>query len=151
MIKIICIGKVKESFYREAIVEYQKRLSKYTKLEIIEIPDVTTSNIEENITKEASMIKKYIGLKDYIITLEIEGTQVSSESFAQKIDSIYQTHSTVNFIIGGSYGLAQTIKQMSHWSLSFGKMTFPHQLFRVVLLEQIYRAYKINNHESYHK
>lgn len=151
MIKIICVGKIKESFYREAIIEYQKRLSKYTKLEVIELPDVTTSNIEENIRKEAIMIQKYIGPKDYVITLEIEGTQVSSETFAQKIDSIYQTNSTITFIIGGSYGLSQNIKQMSNWSLSFSKMTFPHQLFRIVLLEQIYRAYKINHHESYHK
>lgn len=151
MIKIICIGKIKESFYREAIQEYQKRLSKYTKLEIIELPDVTTSNIEENIKKEGNMIQKYINSKDYIVTLEIEGTQVSSESFANKIDSIYQTNSTITFIIGGSYGIDSRIKQMSHWSLSFSKMTFPHQLFRVVLLEQIYRAYKIQNHESYHK
>ena len=151
MIKIICVGKIKESFYREAIIEYQKRLSKYTKLEVIELPDVTTSNIEENIRKEAIMIQKYIGQKDYVITLEIEGTQVSSETFAQKIDSIYQTNSTITFIIGGSYGLSQNIKQMSNWSLSFSKMTFPHQLFRIVLLEQIYRAYKINHHESYHK
>lgn len=151
MIKIICVGKIKESFYREAIIEYQKRLSKYTKLEVIELPDVTTSNIEENIRKEAIMIQKYIGPRDYVITLEIEGTQVSSEKFAQKIDSIYQTNSTITFIIGGSYGLSQNIKQMSNWSLSFSKMTFPHQLFRIVLLEQIYRAYKINHHESYHK
>ena len=151
MIKIICVGKIKESFYREAIIEYQKRLSKYTKLEVIELPDITTSNIEENIRKEAIMIQKYIGPKDYVITLEIEGTQVSSEKFAQKIDSIYQTNSTITFIIGGSYGLSQNIKQMSNWSLSFSKMTFPHQLFRIVLLEQIYRAYKINHHESYHK
>lgn len=151
MIKIICVGKIKESFYREAIIEYQKRLSKYTKLEVIELPDVTTSNIEENIRKEAIMIQKYIGPRDYVITLEIEGTQVSSETFAQKIDSIYQTNSTITFIIGGSYGLSQNIKQMSNWSLSFSKMTFPHQLFRIVLLEQIYRAYKINHHESYHK
>ncbi len=151
MIKIICVGKIKESFYREAIIEYQKRLSKYTKLEVIELPDITTSNIEENIKKEAIMIQKYIGPKDYVITLEIEGTQVSSEKFAQKIDSIYQTNSTITFIIGGSYGLSQNIKQMSNWSLSFSKMTFPHQLFRIVLLEQIYRAYKINHHESYHK
>lgn len=151
MIKIICVGKIKESFYREAIIEYQKRLSKYTKLEVIELPDITTSNIEENIRKEAIMIQKYIGPKDYVITLEIEGTQVSSEKFAQKIDAIYQTNSTITFIIGGSYGLSQNIKQMSNWSLSFSKMTFPHQLFRIVLLEQIYRAYKINHHESYHK
>lgn len=118
MIKIICIGKIKELFYREAIQEYQKRLSKYTKLEIIELPDVTTSNIEENIKKEGNMIQKYINPKDYIVTLEIEGTQVSSESFANKIESIYQTNSTITFIIGGSYGLDSRIKQMSHWSLS---------------------------------
>lgn len=151
MIKIICVGKVKESFYREAIQEYQKRLSKYTKLEIIEVPDSTTNRPEENRQKEGELIQKYIGARDYIVTLEIEGKQMSSETFSQKIESIYQTNSTITFIIGGSDGIADQLKQKSHFALSFSKMTFPHQLFRVILLEQIYRAYKIQNHETYHK
>lgn len=151
MIKLICVGKVKESFYRDAIQEFQKRLSKYTKLEIIEIPDVTLDNIDENIKREGQMIEKQIGPKDYVITLEIDGKQLTSVELSQKIDQIFQTNSTITFIIGGSYGLDPKIKNRSHFALSFSKMTFPHQLFRVILLEQIYRSFKILNHESYHK
>ncbi len=151
MIKIICVGKIKEKFYREAVLEFQKRLSKYTKLEIIELNDITTNQIEENKKREAINIQKYINERDYIITLEIEGHQLSSEELAQKIDSIYQTNSTITFIIGGSYGLDDSIKKRSNYSLSFSKLTFPHQLFRIILLEQIYRSYKILHHESYHK
>ena len=151
MIKIICVGKIKEKFYREAVLEFQKRLSKYTKLEIIELNDITTNQIEENKKREAINIQKYINERDYIITLEFEGHQLSSEELAQKIDSIYQTNSTITFIIGGSYGLDDSIKKQSNYSLSFSKLTFPHQLFRIILLEQIYRSYKILHHESYHK
>ena len=151
MIKIICVGKVKESFYREAIQEYQKRLSKYTKLEIIEVPDSTTNRPEENRQKERELIQKYIGARDYIVTLEIEGRAFSSEQLAEKIDDLFQNYSTITFVIGGSYGLDASIKEKSDLSLSFSKMTFPHQLFRILLLEQIYRSYKIIHHESYHK
>ena len=126
-------------------------MSKYTKLEIIELNDITTNQIEENKKREAINIQKYINERDYIITLEIEGHQLSSEELAQKIDSIYQTNSTITFIIGGSYGLDDSIKKQSNYSLSFSKLTFPHQLFRIILLEQIYRSYKILHHESYHK
>lgn len=151
MIKIICVGKIKESFYREAILEFQKRLSKYTKLELIEVADITGQNLDENMRKEAISIEKQIGPKDYVITLEIDGKQVTSPELATKIDQVFQTNSTITFIIGGSYGLDDVIKKKSHFALSFSKMTFPHQLFRVILLEQIYRSFKILNHESYHK
>ena len=151
MIKIICVGKIKESFFREAIKEYQKRLSKYTKLEIIELPDYTNGNAQENKKKEALLIQKQIGPKDYVITLEIEGRTFSSEQIAEKIDDLFQNYSTITFVIGGSYGLDASIKEKSDLSLSFSKMTFPHQLFRILLLEQIYRSYKIIHHESYHK
>lgn len=151
MIKIICVGKIKESFFREAIQEYQKRLSKYTKLEIIELPDYTNGNAQENQKKEALLIQKQIGPKDYVITLEIEGRVFSSEQLAEKIDNLFQNYSTITFVIGGSYGLDASIKEKSDLSLSFSKMTFPHQLFRILLLEQIYRSYKIIHHESYHK
>lgn len=151
MIKIICVGKIKESFFREAIREYQKRLSKYTKLEIIELPDYTNGNAQENQKKEALLIQKQIGPKDYVITLEIEGRTFSSEQLAEKIDDLFQNYSTITFVIGGSYGLDVSIKEKSDLSLSFSKMTFPHQLFRILLLEQIYRSYKIIHHESYHK
>ena len=101
--------------------------------------------------KEKELIEKYIGSKDYVITLEIDGNMLSSIEFAKKIDSVFNTNSTITFIIGGSYGLHELIKQRSNYKLSFSKLTFPHQLFRVNLLEQIYRCYKINNNEAYHK
>jgi 23S rRNA (pseudouridine1915-N3)-methyltransferase len=151
MIKIICVGKIKEKFLVSAIEEYSKRLSKYTKIEIIELPDYDINNKDIVLEKEKENILKHINNKDYIITLEIEGSQLSSEDFAKKIDKIFITNPNITFIIGGSYGLHNQIKNMSDFKLSFSKFTFPHQLFRVILLEQIYRVYKINNNESYHK
>ena len=151
MIKIICVGKIKEKYLREAIEEYKKRLSKYTKLEIIEVSDIDNSSIEISLLKEKELIEKYIDSKDFIITLEIEGNMLSSVEFAKKLDSIFNINSNITFIIGGSNGLHQDIKSRSNYKLSFSKLTFPHQLFRVNLLEQIYRTFKINNNESYHK
>jgi len=151
MIKIICVGKIKEKYLVEAIEEYKKRLSKYTKLEIIEVSDIDNPSIDIVLNKEKELIQKYIEDKDYVITLEIEGNMLSSEELAKKIDSIFNTNSNITFIIGGSYGLHNDIKNRSNYKLSFSKLTFPHQLFRVNLLEQIYRTFKINNNESYHK
>lgn len=151
MIKIICVGKVKEKYLKDAIEEYEKRLSKYTKLKIIEVSDIDNPSIDIVLLKEKELIEKYIEDKDYVITMEIEGNIISSEEFAKKIDNIFNTNSNITFIIGGSYGLHQDIKNRSNYKLSFSKMTFPHQLFRVNLLEQIYRTFKINNNESYHK
>ena len=151
MIKIICVGKIKEKYLREAIEEYKKRLFKYTKLEIIEVNDIDNPNIDIVLLKEKELIEKHIGNKDYIITLEIEGNMLNSEELAKKIDNIFNTNSTITFIIGGSNGLHTDIKNRSNYKLSFSKLTFPHQLFRVNLLEQIYRTFKINNNESYHK
>lgn len=151
MIKIICVGKIKEKYLVSAIEEYRKRLSKYTKIEIIELPDYDINNKDVVLEKEKENILKHINNKDYIITLEIEGSELSSEEFAKKIDKIFITNPNITFIIGGSYGLHNQIKNMSDFKLSFSKFTFPHQLFRVILLEQIYRVYKINNNESYHK
>ena len=151
MIKIICVGKIKEKYLDDAIKEYKKRLSKYTDLEITEIPDESNLDIKNILKKEADNIIKHINSKDYIITLEIEGKNPSSVEFAEKIDNIYLINSNITFIIGGSYGLDESIKNLSNYKLSFSNMTFPHQLFRVMLLEQIYRAYKINNNEEYHK
>ena len=148
MIKIICVGKIKENYLREAILEYKKRLSKYTKLEIIELEDESKNNILE---LEKEKIIKYINSKDYIITLEIEGKELTSVELANKISNVFITNPNITFIIGGSYGLHDEIKKISNLSLSFSKLTFPHQLFRVMLLEQIYRAFKINNNETYHK
>ena len=145
MIKIICLGKLKEKYLKDAINEYTKRISKYTKIETIELPDY------DDLKKEKELIEKHIGSKDYVITLEIEGNQISSEELANKIDNIFNTNSTITFIIGSSTGLHQDIKNRSNYKLSFSKLTFPHQLFRVILLEQIYRSFKINNNETYHK
>ncbi|MBP3765827.1 MAG: 23S rRNA (pseudouridine(1915)-N(3))-methyltransferase RlmH [Bacilli bacterium] len=145
MIKILCVGKIKEKFFKDAIEEYKKRLSKYTKLEIIEVSD------NESIDKEKESLLKYINEKDYIITLEIEGKELTSIELSKKIEDILMINSNITFIIGSSNGLHDDIKKLSNFKLSFSKMTFPHQLFRVILLEQIYRAFKITNNESYHK
>ena len=151
MIKIICVGKIKEKYLSSAIDEYSKRLSKYTKLEIIEVKDYDLGNKELVLKREADEIIKYLNNKDYIITLDIDGTMIDSKELACKIDDIYNHYSNITFIIGGSYGLDDNIKNKSNYALSFSKLTFPHQLFRVILLEQIYRSFKINNNETYHK
>lgn len=151
MIKIITVGTLKEKYLQEAIKEYSKRLQKYTNLEIIEVKDEGVVEPQKAIEIESSRIEKYLNNKDYIITLEIEGKEYSSPEFAEKIRNTLIENSNITFIIGGSYGLSDSIKERSNMHLSFSKMTFPHQLFRVILLEQIYRAYKINNNESYHK
>ena len=143
MIKIICVGKLKEKYLVDACLEYTKRISKYTKIEIIELKD---SNIKE----ERDNILKYIN-KEFIITLEIEGNMLDSPTLAHKIDNIFLTNPNIIFIIGGSDGLHEDIKKISNYKLSFSNLTFPHQLFRVMLLEQIYRSFKILNNETYHK
>ena len=147
--KVICVGKIKESFFKDAILEYSKRISKYTKLEIIEVLD---EPIEKTaLKKEGERILSKIKDSDYVITLEIEGNSLSSLDFARKIENNFNSNKNLTFVIGGSYGLSDLVKQRSNYSVSFSKFTFPHQLFRVLLLEQIYRAYKINNNENYHK
>ena len=151
MIKIICVGKIKEKYLVDAINEYMKRLSKYAKINIIEVNDFDNPNKDIVLMKEKELIKKYIDERDYVITLEIDGNMLSSEELANKIDNILISNSNITFIIGGSYGLHEDIKKRSNYKLSFSKLTFPHQLFRVNLLEQLYRTYKINNNESYHK
>ena len=151
MIKVITVGNVKEKYLKDAIEEYTKRINKYDKIEIIEVKDEGMVEPVKAINLEAEKIKKHINPKDYIITMDINGKQITSEEFSNKIDSIYLETSNITFIIGGSYGLSDEIKQMSNYRLSFSKMTFPHQLFRVILLEQIYRAFKISHNESYHK
>lgn len=151
MIKIITVGSIKEKYLKDAIAEYQKRLRKYREVEILEVKDEGILPPVQAMEKEAEKIKKYISEKDYIITLEIEGKQLTSEQFSKKLEDIMISNSNITFIIGGSYGIDKSIKEISKYHLSFSKMTFPHQLFRVLLLEQIYRAYKIMNNESYHK
>ncbi len=151
MIKIITVGQLKEKYLKDAVEEYKKRLSKYTNLEIIEIKDEGLVEESKAIELEGEKINKYLDNKDYIITLEIEGKQMSSVEFSEKLERIQMENSNIVFIIGGSYGLSKSIKDKSNLKLSFSKMTFPHQLFRVILLEQIYRSFKIMNNEKYHK
>ena len=151
MIKIITVGSIKEKYLKDAIEEYTKRISKYTNIKIIEVKDEGLVEPNKAILLEEEKILKKINDRDYLITLEIEGKEYNSEEFADKFEKIQLESSNITFIIGGSYGLSQNIKSKSRLHLSFSKMTFPHQLFRVLLLEQIYRAFKINNNESYHK
>lgn len=151
MIKIICVGKIKEKFYRDALLEYEKRLRKFVKVELIQVDDEKGDHPQVVMQKERDRIQKYIHEKDYLITLEIEGTSLTSLELSKKIDELSQRYPTITFIIGGSYGLHDDIKKQSDFQLSFSKLTFPHQLFRILLLEQIYRSYKILHHEAYHK
>lgn len=157
-ITILCVGKVKEKFYRDGIDEFKKRLSRYCKLEIIEVADEKTteeaSDTEIRIVKEKEGERILKNIKDdaYVITLCIDGKQLSSEELADKIEKLgVQGTSHICFIIGGSLGLADEVIKRADFKLSFSPMTFPHQLMRVILLEQIYRAYRIINHEPYHK
>lgn len=148
MIKIICVGKIKEKYYKSAIEEYSKRLSKYTKLEIIELPDYNY-DITKTLLEEGKNILSKINDNDYVVTMEINGKEFNSVELSNFVEK--KQSNNIIFVIGGSYGLSSDVKQRSNYSMSFSKLTFPHQLFRILLLEQIYRAYKIINNESYHK
>ena len=157
-ITILTVGKIKEKYLKDAIAEYSKRLSRYAKLEIIEVadektPDNASETVETNIkNKEAERLLKYIRDDAYLITLEIKGKQLTSEELAQKIDTLgVQGTSHIIFVIGGSLGLGEEVLKRSNYALSFSKMTFPHQLMRVILSEQIYRSYRIIHGEPYHK
>lgn len=157
-IDIICVGKVKEQYLRDAIAEYSKRLGRYCKLNILEVanektPEHASEGVERQIkAKEGERIAKHIKPGAYVIALAIDGQQVTSEGFARKIDQLgIQGVSHIQFVIGGSIGMDDAILRQANYKLSFSKMTFPHQLMRVILLEQVYRAYKINAHEPYHK
>ena len=151
MIKIICIGKLKENYLKEALKDYEKRLSKYTKIEIIELADINTPDIKKSVEEEGKNILKQINNRDYVITLEIEGKMLSSTELSEKLDNINLEASNLSFIIGGSNGISEDVKKRSNFRLSFSKLTFPHGLFRIILLEQLYRTYKIRNNEKYHK
>ena len=153
-IKIVCVGKIKESYFRDAIKEYEKRLSRFCKFEIIEVNEEL---IDPNL-KNLDMVKEKEGerilqkAQGYLIALAINGNNISSEEHAKKINELsIRGVSSITYIIGGSYGLGKNVLQKVDYSLSFGKLTYPHQLMRVVLTEQIYRAYTILEGSSYHK
>ena len=145
MIKILCVGKIKEGYLQELINDYLKRISKYHKIEIIELKD------DVNYKKEIDNLLEHIKSSDYNIALDIKGKMVTSEEFASIIDKTFLTNSTITFIIGGSLGLNDEIKSKCQQIISFSHLTFPHGLFRGILLEQIYRSFKILNNEAYHK
>ena len=144
MIKIICVGKLKEKYLIDGVNDYLTRLRKYHKIDLIELAD---SNIDE----EGNEIIKHLSNRDYIISLAIKGIELSSPELAQKIDKTFITNPNITFIIGGSNGIRNDILDKSNMLLSFSKLTYPHGLFRLILLEQIYRSFKILNNESYHK
>ncbi len=150
MIKIICVGNIKEKYLKDAIKEYEKRLTKYTKLEIIEVKSLETDDINKNLKDEANNILKHIKEKDYIISLDRFGKVFDSVELSNQLEKIL-IQKDITFIIGGSNGLDKSIKNVSNDLLSFSNLTFPHQIFRILLLEQIYRSFKILNNEQYHK
>ena len=157
-VTILCVGKIKEKFYRDAISEYEKRLSRYCKLEIIEVsdektPDNASETVERQIKeKEAERMEKYLKEGSFICALAIDGKQLDSVELSEKIEKLGTGGiSHIIFLIGGSLGMSDELLKRADMKLSFSRMTFPHQLMRVILLEQIYRAYRIMNHEPYHK
>ena len=157
-INIICVGKIKEKFFKDSIDEYSKRLSRFCSLKIIElsdekIPDNCNTNIENIIkNKEGSNILSHLVKDSYVIALDLKGKEYTSISFSERLDKIYSNiNSNITFIIGGSLGLSTDVLSSANELICFSKMTFPHQLIRIFLLEQIYRAFKIINNETYHK
>ena len=155
-INIVCIGKIKENYLKDAISEYSKRISKYCSLRIIELQDeklpdkMYNSLLEQTKEKECQRIANNIKKDSYIISLDLKGKELSSEEFSKKLEDISLDNSSITFIIGGTLGLNDEIRNLSNDKICFSKMTFPHQLIRVFLLEQIYRAFKISKNETYH-
>lgn len=156
-VTVISVGKIKEKFIKDALCEYEKRLSRFCKFKSIEIPDrpipLNASESEETavLSKEGSDILSKIGKNDYVIAMCIEGKKLSSVDFAKRMSSAFMASSSITFIIGGSLGLSDEVKARSDFKLSMSDMTFPHNLARLMLTEQIYRTFKINANESYHK
>lgn len=167
-ISICCVGKIKEKFYRDAVDEYRKRLSKYCRLEILEVedektpdkgscflrkPDKAVTGLEQKILeKEGNRLKAYLKEDAYVIALDVKGSMPDSIALSEKIERLgVEGKSHIIFIIGGSLGLHESVLKSADYRLSFSAMTFPHQLMRVILLEQIYRSYRIMNNEPYHK
>lgn len=156
-IQIICVGKIKENYLKDAINEYSKRLSRYCKLTIIELPDekipdkLNNSLSNEIKSKECNNIINHLKKDSYVIALDLTGKQYSSEDFSSEIEKISMINSNITFIIGGSLGLNSELLNKCNQKVCFSKMTFPHQLIRVFLLEQLFRAFKISNNETYHR
>lgn len=156
-INVLCVGKIKENFFKEAILEYSKRLSRFCNLTILEIadekiPDKANEKIEQEIKgKEGNNILSHIKKDSYTIALDLNGKEFDSISFSQKMSKLSITNSNITFIIGGSLGLSKEVLSACNEKMCFSKLTFPHQLIRIFLLEQLYRSFKIANNETYHK
>ena len=156
-VNILCVGKLKESYLRDAIAEYSKRMQPLCRLSVIELPEErvgenpSPAEIARVISAESERIMAKLGRSDYVIAMCVEGKNISSEELSRRIEELQQTHSTVDFVIGGSWGLSDSLKARADFRLSMGRMTFPHQLCRVMLLEQIYRAFQIGRGTKYHK
>ena len=151
MIKVIVLGKIKEQYLKDLIDDYKKRIEKYTKFSIIELLDYKDTEVSTCLLKEKQLILKQITPKDNLVVLDINGETFDSVSFAKFIEKELTINSNITFIIGSSNGLSPDILNMANKRISFSKMTFPHGLFRAMLLEQIYRGFKILNNETYHK
>ena len=151
-INIISVGKIKEQYFIDGIEEYRKRLTKYTSIELITVMDEPNELDSKTVKKkEAERIISKIPANSYTIVLDLKGKELDSIEFAKKMDEIKNSNSTINFIIGGSLGLDDSVINKADYKLCFSKFTFPHKLMKLILLEQIYRSFKINNNESYHK
>lgn len=156
-VNIICVGKLKESYLRGAVEEYSKRMKPLCKLSIVELQEErvgenpSPAEIKKTVDAESDRILQKLGKSDYVVAMCIEGKNISSEELSRKLEEIQQLAGTVDFIIGGSWGLSDALKARADFKLSMGRMTFPHQLFRVMLLEQIYRAFQISKGTKYHK
>ncbi len=156
-VNIICVGRLKESYLRGAVEEYTKRMKPLCRLSVIELQEErvgenpSAAELQRTVEAESARIMQKLGKSDYVVAMCVEGRNISSEELSAKIESIQQQAGTVDFIIGGSWGLSDALKARADFRLSMGKMTFPHQLFRVMLLEQIYRAFQISRGTKYHK
>ena len=156
-IKLVVVGKLKEKFHKDEINEYLKRLSRYSKVNIIEVEEEKikdNSSLKENeiiLTKEGNNVLKQIKENEFVFLLDLHGKEISSEEFAAKINKLSLDYSTVTFVIGGSLGVSNDLRKRSNFKLKLSPMTFTHQMTRIIILEQIYRAFKINNNEVYHK
>lgn len=152
MLKILCVGKIKENFIKDGIQEYSKRIGSYDKFQIIEVKEFNQKTIQQNMSDEGKLLLKEINDSDFVVTLEIKGKQLDSVELANLITDTFNYKSTsIVFIIGGSNGLSNEVINRSNYHLSFSKLTFPHQLMRLILVEQIYRALTIINNQEYHK
>lgn len=155
-VRILAVGKVKESFHREEITEYVKRLSRYCKLSVTEIEeekirDSGETSVCQALEKEGENLLNQIGKDDYVVLLDLRGKEMTSEEFAARMDELTSRGKSIVFVIGSSYGLSDALRKRSDLSLCLSRMTFTHPMARVLILEQIYRSFKINAHETYHK